>query len=266
MATQIEPTAAAINRPLSGQWAVVTGASKGIGLGIASGFVSAGANVVIIARGAEALTNACNDLRQGACADQSIVPMVADTADGDAIDHLFDSLRAELPFLNILVANAGSGRIVPFLDLTLDEWDETLALNLTGTFLCCQRAAQMMADGPAEANKAILVVSSIRAVGVRPGRLAYSVTKAGVNQLVRSAAYELAPLGIRVNLLSPGITATPLALEGNPAAFSEMAGMVPLGRAGTPADMSAAALYLCGPGARFVTGANVVVDGGESLW
>jgi NAD(P)-dependent dehydrogenase (short-subunit alcohol dehydrogenase family) len=115
-------------------------------------------------------------------------------------------------------------------------------------------------------NKAILVVSSIRADGVRPGRLAYSVTKAGVNQLVRAAAYELAPLGIRVNALSPGITATPLAQEDNPDIFAEMVATVPMGRAGTPSDMAAAALYLCSPQSRFVTGANLIVDGGESLW
>ena len=108
-------------------------------------------------------------------------------------------------------------------------------------------------------------MSSIRAVGVRPGRLAYAVTKAGLNQFVRAAAYELAPLGIRVNALSPGITATPLALEGNPEVFEEMVATVPLGRAGEPEDMAAAALYLCSPAARFVTGANLVVDGGESL-
>ena len=91
------------------------------------------------------------------------------------------------------------------------------------------------------------------------------MTKAGLNQFVRAAAHELAPLGIRVNALSPGITATPLALEGNPEVFEEMAATVPLGRAGEPEDMGAAAVYLCSPEARFVTGANLVVDGGESL-
>ena len=123
-------------------------------------------------------------------------------------------------------------------------------------------------DGPADggANRAILVVSSIRSLGVRPGRLAYSATKAALNQLVRVAAHELASHQIRVNALLPGITATPLALEGNPEVFAEASASVPLGRAGTPQDMAAAAVYLCSPAARFVTGVNLVVDGGESLW
>lgn len=253
------------DRPLAGQWAAITGASKGIGLGIAARFVGAGANVVMIARGVETLKDACEELRSGASATQSVVPLAADTADRAAIADVFRAIRSEVPQLNIFVANAGSGTIVPFLELTADDWDRTLALNLTGTVLCCQQAARMMADSSADANKAILAVSSIRALGVRPGRLAYAVTKAGLNQFVRAAAYELAALGIRMNALSPGITATPLALEGNPEVFEEMAATVPLGRAGEPEDMAAAALYLCSPAARFVTGANLVVDGGESL-
>jgi glucose 1-dehydrogenase/3-oxoacyl-[acyl-carrier protein] reductase len=253
------------DRPLAGQWAAITGASKGIGLGIAARFVGAGANVVMIARGVETLKDACEELRSGASATQSVVPLAADTADRAAIADVFRAIRSEVPELNIFVANAGSGTIVPFLELTADDWDRTLALNLTGTVLCCQQAARMMADSSADANKAILAVSSIRALGVRPGRLAYAVTKAGLNQFVRAAAYELAALGIRMNALSPGITATPLALEGNPEVFEEMAATVPLGRAGEPEDMAAAALYLCSPAARFVTGANLVVDGGESL-
>ena len=162
------------------------------------------------------------------------------------------------------MANAGSGAVTPFLDLSLEEWDRTVALNLTGTFLCCQQAARMMRDLEGE-NRAILVISSIRAVGARPGRLVYSATKAAVNQLVRVAAQELAPFGIRINTLSPGITATPMS-EGNPEAFAEAEANVPLGRAGTPSDMAAGALYLCSPSAAFVTGANLIVDGGESLY
>lgn len=251
---------------LAGQWAVVTGASKGIGLGIAGALTEEGANVVLVARGKEALASAAAELRARASADQAIVAKVADTSQRDSIAALFDALRVELPAVNVLVANAGSGTLMPFLDYTAAEWDRALALNLTGTFLCCQQAARRMIEAPVGTNRAIVVVSSIRADGVRPGLTGYAVTKAGVNQLVRAAAYELAPHGIRVNALSPGITATPLAQEDNPELFEERSKTVPMGRAGTPADMAAAALYLCSPSASFVTGANLVVDGGESLW
>lgn len=251
---------------LADQWAIVTGASKGIGLGIAEAFVGAGANVVLVARGAEALETAASDLRARAADRQEVLTIAADTSDRDAIAELFRDARKVLPSLNVLVANAGTGALKPFLDLTLDDWDRTIDLNLTGTFLCLQEGARLMTEGPIGANKALLVVSSIRGLGIRPSLVPYAVSKAGVNQLVRAAAYDLAPHGIRVNALSPGITATPLALESNAELFKERIEDVPMGRAGLPSDMAAGALYLCGPSAAFVTGANLVVDGGESLW
>lgn len=181
------------DRPLAGQWAVITGASKGIGFGIASRFVDAGASVVLVARGVDTLRDASEELRRRASAGQSVVPLVADTADRAAITELFAAIRSEVPALNIFVANAGSGAIVPFLELTMVEWDRTLALNLTGTVHCCQLAARMMVESTGGVNKAILAVSSIRALGVRPGRLAYAVTKAGLNQFVRAAATSSHP-------------------------------------------------------------------------
>lgn len=250
---------------LDGLWAVVTGGSKGIGRGIAERFVDAGASVLLVARGAEELEQTATELRRTAPDKQELRTAVADMSRPEAIDELFDRIDEEIPELNVYVANAGTGTVTPFLDVGREEWDRILALNLTGTFVGCQRAARLMARGTTT-NRSILVISSIRAIGARPGRLPYSVTKAGVNQFVRVAAYELAAYNIRVNALSPGITATPLALEGNPAVFAAMVEEVPLGRAGTPADMGAAAVYLASPGAQFVTGANLVVDGGESLY
>ena len=135
--------------------------------------------------------------------------------------------------------------MTPFLEHTAEEFDAVVALNFTGTIHCCQLAGRMMAEDP-QPNSAIVIVSSIRALGARPGRLVYAATKAGVNQAVRVAAMELAPLGIRVNALSPGITETPLTAK-NPAAFAEAVANVPLGRAGRPSDLAEAAYFLCSP-------------------
>lgn len=250
---------------LDGHWAVVTGGSKGIGRGIAERFVDAGASVLLVARGADELARTADELRRLATDKQVVRTAVADMSRVEAIDDLFDRIDEEIPDLNVYVANAGTGTVTPFLEVSRAEWDGIIALNLTGTFAGCQRAARLMARGHAT-NRSIIVVSSIRGIGARPGRLPYSVTKAGVNQLVRVAAYEMAAHNIRVNALSPGITATPLALEGNPDVFAAMVEEVPLGRAGTPADMGAAAVYLASPAAQFVTGCNLVVDGGESLY
>lgn len=250
---------------LTDHWTVVTGGSMGIGLGIARSFVRAGANVMIVARRAEALATAADELGELAGPGQQISTRQADTSDRDAITALFEAIDNDLPRLDTFVANAGSGVVTPFVDIPIEEWDRTIAFNLTGTFLACQHAARRMVASNAP-NRSIIVVSSIRSMGARPGRLAYSITKAGLNQLVRVAAYELAEHGVRVNGLLPGITATPMALDRNPEVFAEMAATVPLRRAGTPDDMGEAARYLASPAARFVTGTHLVVDGGESLW
>jgi NAD(P)-dependent dehydrogenase (short-subunit alcohol dehydrogenase family) len=148
-------------------------------------------------------------------------------------------------------------------DYTIEEIDEIVALNLTGTIQCMQLAALMMREHPIT-NACIVVVSSIRGLGAVPGRLIYAATKAGINQAVRVAAAEVAPLGIRVNILSPGITETPLTAM-NPDVFAEMTATVPMGRAAQPRDLAEAANFLCSPAAQFITGLNMIVDGGESL-
>ena len=231
---------------------------------IAERFVAGGASVVLAARGREALDEterASLGGRPGP--DQEIVPVVADMGDRASIDELFDVVADRAPHLNVFVANAGTGQVTPFLELTSEEFDHVLALNFTGAVYGCQRAAQLMAKMP-QANQAILAVSSIRALGARPGRLIYAASKAGLNMAIRVAAQELAPHGIRVNGLSPGITETPLT-AGNPGPFAEAVANVPMGRAAMPGDLGAAAYFLCSPEAAFITGANLVVDGGESL-
>jgi glucose 1-dehydrogenase len=255
-------------RSLAGQWALVTGASKGIGFGIAEKLAGDGANLVLVARNVDDLEEAARRLAKDAEPEQQFVARSADTADRASIAELFAWVRDELPGLNILVANAGSGAVVPFLELSPEAWDATVALNLTGTFLCMQEAARIMVAMPEASNRAVVVVSSIRALGIRPGLAAYASTKAAVNQLVRMAAYELASHGIRVNALSPGITMTPLVastMAENPDILAERTADVPMGRAGAPDDMGSAALFLCQAGSSFVTGTNLIVDGGEHL-
>jgi len=248
---------------LAGQWAVVTGGSMGIGRAIVERFVGAGANVVAVARGQEALAETVAAAQAMASPEQQVLGISADVASRPGVDALFDELGDRLPYLNVFVGNAGTGHVTPFLELSDDEFDSVLALNFTGTLRCCQLAGRMMVADP-QPNSAIVVVSSIRALGARAGRLIYAATKAGVNQAVRVAAVELAPHGIRVNALSPGITETPLTAK-NPEAYAEAVANVPLGRAAQPADPAEAAYFLCSQTASFITGVNLIVDGGESL-
>jgi glucose 1-dehydrogenase len=248
---------------LAGQWAVVAGGTKGIGEAIVEGLVNQGANVVVVARGAEGVESTVathqGRLRPG----QQILGRVADMSSGHAIDEVFDDLASHIPHLNIYIANAGTGWTRSFLDLEPKELDDVFAVNFTGALRGCQRAARLMVANPQD-NQVLIAVSSIRALGARPGRLAYAASKAALNQAVRCAALDLAPFGVRFCTLSPGITETPLTAA-HPEAFREAVANVPLGRPGQPTDMAGAALFLCSPSARFITGANLVVDGGESL-
>lgn len=260
--TAVPDVASGPRRSLDGQWAVVTGGSKGIGKAIGERLLDGGADVVLVARGQEELDRTTAAAR-AAHPDRMVIGMTADMADRASIDALFGRLSETLPHLNIFVANAGTGWVTPFLELTPAEFDAVVALNFTGAVHGCQRAAQMMVDRP-QGNQSIVAVSSIRALGARPGRLVYAATKAALNQAVKVAATELAEHGIRVCALSPGITETPLT-AGNKAVFDEAVSTVPMGRAAMPLDLAEAAFFLCSPEARFITGANLVVDGGESL-
>jgi glucose 1-dehydrogenase len=251
------------DRPLEGQWAVVTGGSKGIGRAIGDRLVVGGASVVLVARGQDDLDEAVSSASHGLSSRQQVLGIAADMSDRDSIEALFRSVADRIPSLNIFVANAGTGRVTPFLELGRDEFDAIVALNFTGAVFGCQLAARLMVDTPVE-NQVIVAVSSVRALGAKPGRLVYAATKAALNQAVRVAAVELAPFGIRVCALSPGITETPLTAA-NKDVFDEVVRGVPLGRAGQPCDLAEAAYFLCSPQAAFITGANLVVDGGESV-
>jgi glucose 1-dehydrogenase len=256
-------TAGTRHEMLAGEWAVVTGASKGIGRAIAERMLESGANVVLVARNRADIDAAVADLCTRASATQTVIGLTADVADRQSIAALFDELHRRIPRLHHFVANAGTGRVTPLFELDADEVDEVVALNFTGTIHCMQLAALMMREHPVD-NSCIVVVSSIRGLGALPGRLIYAATKAGINQAVRVAAAELAPLGIRANIVSPGITETPLTAK-NPEVFAEMTANVPMGRAGQPRDLAEAVNFLCSPAARFITGLNMIVDGGESL-
>jgi len=263
MSATSAPAAPAADRPLAGEWAVVTGGSKGIGKAVGTRLLLGGANVVLVARNPDDLAAAEEEAKAVLAGDQQVLTARADVSDRASITDLFDELHSRLPRLDHFVANAGTGRVTPFLELTDEETDEVVALNLTGTLKCVQLAARMMLEHEIT-NSCIVVVSSIRGLGAVPDRLIYAATKAAVNQSVRVLARELAPQGIRVNALSPGITETPLT-SNNPEAFALAAAKVPLGRAGQPDDLAEGAYFLCSPAGRFVTGLNMIVDGGESL-
>ena len=243
---------------LEGETAVVTGAGRGIGEGIAKVLASAGARVVCAARRASEIERVAEEIN---AAGGRALACATDVTDAQAGRGLADFAVSELGGLHMWVNNAGGSSVQRALHkLDREEWDRTLLLNLTAVWECTRIAAATMESGR------ILNISSLAAEDVIPGSGHYSAAKAGVNMLTKTFAQELGPR-IRVNCIMPGAVPTEimmkaLRLEEDDLPNLEQMLKLPAGRLGTPTDLGAAALYLLSPGAAWVTGQNIRVSGG----
>ena len=243
---------------LSGQIAVVTGAGRGIGEGIANVLSEAGAAVVLAARRADEVERVAKELR---ALGRRAVAAPTDVTDSDAVEALALRAKAEFGALDIWVNNAGGSPIAaPLTELPRAEWDATLALNLTAVWVCCVAAAKHMRDGGRIVN-----ISSIAAHGPFPGSGHYAAAKAAVNSLTQTLAAEVGPR-VRVNAISPGavpteIMMTALKLKRDDLPGLEKALRLPMRRLGTPEDLGAAVLYFSSPASRWVTGQILKVAG-----
>ena len=236
---------------LQGARAIVTGGASGIGAACIAQLREAGARVVSL------------DLADAPDADWSVR---ADIGDEDAVVAGVGEAVARLGGLDIAVLSAGVGGSAPLLDMTTQEWDRVLNINLRGAFVSLRECARAMIDrGPTERSGAIVAVTSIS--GFLSERLMahYAASKAGLAQLVRSAARELGARAIRVNAVAPGTTDTPMfaATERLPGYREQVAGRAALGRLGTAAEVAQVVVALCR--LDWVTGQIVAADGGVSL-
>ena len=248
---------------LTGKRALVTGGGRGIGRALGLGLARSGADLAIVYRtdtgAAEAVAEEAR--RAGVRA----LAIRADTGDGAQVRAMVDRVVAELGGLDILVNSAGTQSRIPFLELPEEEWRRVLRTNLDGYFLVGQAVArQMVAAGD---GGAIVNVTSINQSAVAPNMAHYNVSKAGAYALTRQMAYELAPYGIRVNALAPGLTETDLnrADLAEPTFRQQRLGRIPLGFIAEPDDHVGALLYLVSDAARYVTGACIGVDGGNGM-
>ena len=237
---------------LNGKTAVITGGATGIGLAAAKRFIEEGAFVFIFGRRQDALDAAVAELGPNA---RAVKGSVSDEAD---LDRLYTAVQAERGTLDIVFANAGAGSPLPLGKLTAEHIDETFETNVKGTIFTVQKALPLMGQG----GSIILTGSSAGATGA-PSFSVYSASKAAVRNLARTWAEDLKGTGIRVNVLSPGPTATELAK----AALGEegmkvFASMNPLQRMADPAEIGAAAAFLASDDSSFMTASEVAVDGG----
>jgi NAD(P)-dependent dehydrogenase (short-subunit alcohol dehydrogenase family) len=237
---------------LNGKTAVITGGATGIGLAAAKRFIEEGAFVFIFGRRQEALKAAVDNLGPNA---RAVKGSVSDPAD---LDRLYAAVKAERGSLDIVFANAGAGSQFVLGKITAEHIDKTFDTNVKGTIFTVQQALPLMGQG----GSIILTGSSAGTTGA-PGMSAYSASKAAVRNLARTWAEDLKGTGIRVNVLSPGATATELAK----AALGEegqkvYAAMTPLQRMADPTEIAAVAAFLASPDSSFMTASEVAADGG----
>lgn len=246
---------------LAGKIALITGGGSGIGRGTAQRFVEEGAaHIFVVDRREDSANTVADELRAlGAKA----TPVICDVSNTDDCQAAIDRAVSEAGRLDILVSNAAAWTDEPFLEMKEESWDRVIGVNLKGSFIMGQRAGRAMAEN---GGGAILYTASISSLGGCRNFSHYNASKAGIASLVQTMCIELAPHGIRVNCVSPGPCDTPqsvdVAGEEMMNSFRKEFKWAPLGRLGTPADMAAAFAFLASDDASYITGHNLVVDGG----
>ncbi len=247
---------------LTGRPALVTGASRGIGLAVAEALGRHGAVLAITGRKAETLEASAAELRVDGIDTRCLVCNQGDPA---AIERLFEQLDSAGFVPEIVVINAATNPVLgPLLEIDLDVWRKILDVNLTGAMLTARAAVKRMLP---RQRGSVLFMASVAGIDPLPGLGAYSVSKAGLLGLAKVLAKELGPHGIRVNALAPGLVETRFAaaLFQDKEAYDKIMAQVPLGRHGQPADVAGAAVFLSSDAAAHVTGQVLVIDGGARV-
>jgi len=257
--------------PLQHQVALVTGASSGIGEGIARCMAEAGAAVGVNYRShPEAAEKIVDEIMR---AGGKAVALEADVSKEDQVKAMFVQLLAEFGAIDILVNNAGLQCDAPFLEMTLEEWQRVIDINQTGQFLCAREAAReflrrgLRPEISCAAGK-IICISSVHQIIPWAGHVNYAASKGGIDMMMRSIAQELAPQKIRINSIAPGAIKTPInrAAWDTPEAEAHLLTLIPYGRVGMPRSIGEAAVWLASDKSDYVNGTTLFVDGGMTLY
>jgi glucose 1-dehydrogenase len=258
-------------RILEGQKCLVTGANSGIGEAVAIALGRAGADVAVnyvsVPEAAEQVAETIRSFGVKALA------VHADVSQEDEVQAMFARMIEEFGTVDVLVANAGLQRDAPFEQMTLQQWNTVIGVNLTGQFLCAREAVRefkrrgVVPEVSCAAGK-IVCMSSVHDTIPWAGHVNYAASKGGVMLMMKSIAQEVAPYRIRVNAISPGAIRTPIntAAWATPEAYADLMRLVPYKRIGEPEDIARAAVWLASDGADYVTGTTLYVDGGMTLY
>jgi glucose 1-dehydrogenase len=255
---------------LSGQTAIVTGASSGIGAGIAKAFAGVGAWVGVNYRSSEEEAQAV--VKEIADSGGQASALQADVSKEDDVERLFAETLRERDRLDILIVNAGVQKAAPIQEMSLEDWNIVIGTNLTGAFLCARAACRRFLDQPAPGEGKplgnIVFISSVHEVIPWSGESNYAASKGGISLFMRSLAQELGPKRIRINAVAPGAIKTPINREvwENPSNRKELLKKIPYGRVGEPEDIARSVLWLVSDHSDYVHGETLFVDGGMTLY
>jgi glucose 1-dehydrogenase len=256
---------------LEGQPALVTGANSGIGKAVALGLGASGADVVVnFVTNPQAAEDVAHQIEVGG---RRALPIKADVSKEEEVKAMFAKAIDHFGTLHICVSNAGLQRDAALVEMTLEQWNTVINVNLTGQFLCAREAVRefkkrgVSREVSAAAGK-LIFMSSVHQEIPWAGHVNYAASKGGVMQLMRSIAQEVAPLAIRANAIAPGAIRTPInrpAWE-TPNAYRDLMTLVPYKRIGEPDDIAQAVAWLASDASDYVTGATLFVDGGMTLY
>ncbi|WGV27417.1 SDR family oxidoreductase [Halotia branconii] len=256
---------------LKGQKALVTGASSGIGEAIARHLAASGAAVAINYHSeAEEAQKIVDDIK---VANGEAISIQADVSKEDQVKAMFSQTLKQFGTIDILVNNAGLQKDSPFIEMSLDQWNAVIGVNLTGQFLCAREAAKeflrrgVKPDISCAAGK-IICISSVHEIIPWAGHVNYATSKGGINMMMRSIAQELAPHKIRVNSIAPGAIKTPINKSAweTPEAEAKLLKLIPAKRVGNVEDIAKAAVWLASDDSDYVNGETLFVDGGMTLY
>jgi glucose 1-dehydrogenase len=261
-------------RDMSGQVAIVTGASSGIGRAAAKALGRAGATVVVNHLPAGTPREQAEAVADEIIADGGrAVAIAADVSQEVQVDAMVEETVDRYGTLHVMVANAGIERPAPVQQMTLEQWQAVLGVNLTGAFLCARAAVrEFLRRGPlpevSAATGKIVFTSSVHEVIPWANQANYAASKGGLAMLMRSLAQELAPARIRVNSVAPGAIRTAINTEAwtNDEAMAGLLKLIPYGRIGEPEDVARAITWLASDASDYVTGTSLLIDGGMSLY
>lgn len=256
---------------LAGQSALVTGANSGIGEGIARELAAQGANVVVnYVVQPDAAQKICDEINAAGAG--KAIALAADVSKEDQVQAMFAAAIKQFGTLDIVCSNAGIQRDSRLVDMTLQQWEQVIGVNLTGAFLVAREAArEFTRRGMRDISRAlgkIIFTSSVHQMIPWGGHCNYATTKGGIMQLMESIAQELAPQRIRVNSICPGAIETAINTKAwdTPQAAASLETLIPYKRIGMPADIAKVAAWLASDEADYIVGASIFVDGGMTLF